>query len=74
MENPGGRLRKVSPALLYQADSAGLALDALEYLLNDLSKHGLRVWPSEDGQWCWAWAEQSARADGLDSAITDALH
>lgn len=52
----------------------GMPLEAMEYLLNDLSSHGLRVWRVENGQWGWAWGEQTGQATGLGSAVLDALY
>lgn len=49
-------------------------LQAVEWLLNDLSRHGLRVGCDAAGRWWWAWHEQTARADGLGSAIIEATY
>lgn len=48
-------------------------LHALEYLLNDLSRHGLQVQPAACGQWHWEWEGQSGLAPGLGTAVLDAL-
>lgn len=49
-------------------------LHAVEYLLNDLSAHGLLVSPTDDGQWLWEWQGQRGFADGLGIAVMDALY
>lgn len=51
-----------------------MQLQALECLLNDLSAYGLRVWQTDSGQWVWEWQGHMALADGLGSAVIEALH
>lgn len=58
---------------LRRLDLADPQLHALEYLLNDIGKHGLQLHSLDDGQWQWQWNGQSGLADGLGSAIMDAL-
>lgn len=53
---------------------AQLDMETVEYLLNDLSRQGLRVWQIEHEQWGWSWGEQAGQADGLGSAVADAVY
>lgn len=55
-------------------DVTGLDLQAVEYLLDDLARHGLQVWPAANGMWRWAWAGQTGQAAGLGGAVVDALY
>lgn len=49
-------------------------LQAVERLLNTLALHGLQVWRDEHGCWWWRWLDRSASADGLGSAVLDAVY
>ncbi len=56
------------------SDITDTQLELVEYLLNDLSRHGLRVWQDDSGTWVWEWHGQSAKADELGSAVLQATY
>ena len=61
------------PALQF-ANIGDMQLPSLEYLLNDLSRHGLRLWQDESDIWWWEWHGVSARADEMGSAVAHAIY